>query len=88
MPCWATANWRCITPSAARRSSPRRSSTTSIWATATKHGRGHSPAWVGSTKRGPNANSLIAVPIADDEDREIYEGDLVAEPWFGLLDPD
>ena len=30
----------------------------------------------------------IAVPIADDEDREIYEGDLVAEPWFGLLDPD
>ena len=28
----------------------------------------------------------VAVPIADDEDREIYEGDLVAEPWFGLLD--
>ncbi len=28
----------------------------------------------------------VAVPIADDEDREIYEADLVAEPWFGLLD--
>ena len=28
----------------------------------------------------------VAVPIADDEDREVYEGDLVAEPWFGLLD--
>jgi len=28
----------------------------------------------------------VAVPIADDEDREIYEGDLVAEPWFDLLD--
>ncbi|MET0663872.1 MAG: hypothetical protein ABWZ42_12135 [Ilumatobacteraceae bacterium] len=27
----------------------------------------------------------VAVPIADDEDREIYEADLVAEPWFGLL---
>ncbi len=28
----------------------------------------------------------VAEPIADDEDREIYEGDLAAEPWFGLLD--
>ena len=27
----------------------------------------------------------VAVPIADDEDREIYEADLVVEPWFGLL---
>jgi hypothetical protein len=25
-----------------------------------------------------------AVPIADDEDRQIFVGDLVAEPWFGL----
>ncbi len=25
-----------------------------------------------------------AVPIADDEDRSIFDGDLAAEPWFGL----
>jgi hypothetical protein len=25
-----------------------------------------------------------AVPIADDEDRSIFEPDLAAEPWFGL----
>ena len=27
-----------------------------------------------------------AVPIADPEDREIYEADLAAEPWYGLTD--
>jgi hypothetical protein len=25
-----------------------------------------------------------AVEVADDDDREIFEGDLAAEPWFGL----
>lgn len=25
-----------------------------------------------------------AVPIADDHDRAIIEGDLAAEPWYGL----
>jgi uncharacterized protein YndB with AHSA1/START domain len=28
-----------------------------------------------------------AVPIADDEDRKIFEADLDASPWFGLGDP-
>ena len=27
-----------------------------------------------------------AVDIADAEDRSIFEGDLAAEPWFGLSD--
>ncbi len=27
-----------------------------------------------------------AAEIADDQDREIFDGDLVAEPWFGLSD--
>lgn len=25
-----------------------------------------------------------AVPVADAQDREVFEGDLAAEPWFGL----
>ena len=28
-----------------------------------------------------------AVPIADDEDRAIFLGDLTSEPWFGVQFP-
>ena len=28
-----------------------------------------------------------ATPVADPEDREIYEADLVLEPWFGFTPP-
>lgn len=29
-------------------------------------------------------DAVWAMPIADDEDREIVHGDLVAGPWFGV----
>lgn len=33
---------------------------------------------------GVELKAARAVPIADDEDREILEGDLATEPWYGL----
>ena len=29
-------------------------------------------------------DQAVSTPIADDQDREIVEGDLASEPWFGL----
>jgi uncharacterized protein YndB with AHSA1/START domain len=35
-------------------------------------------------KARPYLEAARATPIADDQDREIFEGDLAAEPWYGL----
>ncbi len=57
---------------------------TSTWPTPTRRARGRSPASGGSTRREAELAAARAVPIADDEDRQIVDGDLAAGPWFGL----
>jgi hypothetical protein len=47
--------------------------------------RARALACLGRLDEAGDAYRLAAtMPIADDEDRSIYEGDLSAEPWFGL----
>ena len=48
--------------------------------------RARSLASLGRLDEAADAYRLAAaVPIADDQDREILDGDLAAEPWFGLV---
>ena len=62
---------------------------TSTSPTPTRPAPAPSPASVASTRPRAELAAAHAVPIADDEDRKILEGDLAAGPWYGLTaEPD